>query len=112
MKLLARKSYLNTNDDEVRPLWMAPEMCKGGLQYDFSVDIWSLGVTAIELVQGDVCPSFCSHQAYISKPPYADVASLYEIMRLIMKNEAPTLDNDPLVPKVRSSFFLLIGLGI
>ena len=35
------------------PAWMAPELIKGERRYDTKVDIWSFGIVAMELTNGD-----------------------------------------------------------
>jgi serine/threonine-protein kinase 24/25/MST4 len=59
------------------PYWMAPEVIKQD-QYDGKADIWSLGITCIEMALG--------------KPPHSKLTAL-RVMNSILKSDPPVLED-------------------
>mmetsp|Transcript_78108 Transcript_78108/g.108019 ORF Transcript_78108/g.108019 Transcript_78108/m.108019 type:complete len:219 (+) Transcript_78108:854-1510(+) len=55
--------------------WMAPELIKGGREYNTKVDIWSFGIFAMELADGD--------------PPYINETQQRVVYNILKKNPPP-----------------------
>jgi serine/threonine-protein kinase OSR1/STK39 len=87
---------VNRNTFVGTPCWMAPEVMDQKRSYDYRADIWSFGITAVEMALG--------------RAPLADLPAM-EVLVHIMQKPPPTLDRfDPDRSRFSKAFHELAAL--